>query len=73
MPTVLRTRGFSFFFFSHEGIEPVHIHVKKGDGMAKFWLNPIKLAYNDGFKRLGTARHHFDIGSTRSTTNSSLE
>ena len=29
----------------------MHIHVKKGDGVAKFWLNPIKLAYNDGFKR----------------------
>ena len=51
MPIVLRTRGFSFFFFSHEGSEPAHIHVKKGDGAAKFWLNPVKLAYNDGFKR----------------------
>ena len=51
MPTVLRTRGFSFFFFSHEGNEPVHVHVKKGGGAAKFWLNPVKLAYNDGFKR----------------------
>ena len=51
MPTVLRIRGFNFFFFSHEGNEPAHIHVKKGDGAAKFWLDPVKLVYNDGFKK----------------------
>jgi hypothetical protein len=51
MPTVLRIRGFKFFFFSHEGNEPVHIHVNKGDGAAKFWLGPVKLVYNDGFKK----------------------
>jgi Domain of unknown function (DUF4160) len=51
MPTVLRIRGFKFFFFSQEGNEPPHIHVNKGDGSAKFWLNPVKLAYNDGFKK----------------------
>ena len=51
MPIVLRIRGFKFFFFSQEGNEPAHIHVTKGDGAAKFWLGPIKLAYNDGFKK----------------------
>jgi len=51
MPTVLRIRGFKFFFFSQEGNEPAHIHVSKGDGAAKFWLNPVKLEYNDGFKK----------------------
>jgi len=51
MPTVLRIRGFKFFFFSQEGNEPAHIHVHKGDGAAKFWLNPVKLEYNDGFKK----------------------
>jgi len=51
MPTVLRIRGFKFFFFSHEGNEPAHIHVNKGDGAAKFWLNPIQLKYNDGFNK----------------------
>ena len=51
MPSVLRIRGFNFFFFSHEGNEPVHIHVQKGDGAAKFWLNPVRLAKNDGFKK----------------------
>jgi hypothetical protein len=51
MPIVLRIRGFKFFFFSQEGNEPAHIHVSKGDGSAKFWLGPVKLAYNDGFKK----------------------
>ena len=51
MPTVLRIRGFKVFFFSEEGNEPVHVHVRKGDGVAKFWLDPVKLEYNDGFKK----------------------
>ncbi|HEY5298802.1 MAG TPA: DUF4160 domain-containing protein [Verrucomicrobiae bacterium] len=51
MPTVLRIRGFKFFFFSQEGNKPAHIHVNKGGGSAKFWLRPVKLEYNDGFKK----------------------
>jgi hypothetical protein len=51
MPTVLRIRGFKFFFFSQEGNEPTHIHVNKGGGAAKFWLDPVKLSSNDGFKK----------------------
>ena len=51
MPTVLRIHGFKFFFFSHEGNEPVHVHVRKGDGVAKFWLEPVRLADNEGFKK----------------------
>ncbi len=35
MPTVLRTLGFRFFFFSGEGSEPPHIHVEHGDKVAK--------------------------------------
>jgi hypothetical protein len=47
-PTVLRARGYRFFFFSRE--EPrVHIHVHHTDGEAKFWLEPrIELAQNYG-------------------------
>lgn len=49
MPTVLRINGFRFFFFSNEGKEPVHIHIEKGDGYAKFWLNPIINVTNYNF------------------------
>jgi hypothetical protein len=51
MPTVLRVGGYKFFFFSHEGNEPVRIHVWKGAAAAKFWLGPVRLARNDGFKK----------------------
>jgi len=36
MPTVLRVSGFRFFFYSLEGSEPPHIHVERGDSVAKF-------------------------------------
>ena len=51
MPTVLRVRGYKFFFFSHEGSEPAHMHIWKGGSAAKFWLGPVRLAFNDGFKK----------------------
>jgi len=50
MPTVLRVRRYRFYFFSNEGEEPPHIHVKAAEDQAKFWLDPIALASNYGFK-----------------------
>lgn len=45
-PTILRERGYRFFFFSREETRP-HIHIYCGDGEAKFWLDPqIELARN---------------------------
>jgi hypothetical protein len=50
MPTVLLINGFRFYFFSNEGNEPCHIHVKKGDGKAKVWLQPsVEFEYTYGF------------------------
>ncbi len=49
MPTVLRIRGFRFFFYSKEGTELAHIHVEKGDNVAKFWLDPVELEDSYGF------------------------
>ena len=59
MPTILRIRGYRFFFFSNEGNEPIHIHVEKAGSYAKFWLDPIKIAMEIGFHR----RELKDIGS----------
>ena len=50
MPVVLRVGRFRFFFFSNEGEEPPHIHVASGGDEAKFWLDPIQLAANYGFR-----------------------
>ncbi len=51
MPTILRVEGFQFFFFAADRNEPPHIHVEKGDGAAKFWLNPIELVHYRKFKK----------------------
>ncbi|MBK1731180.1 DUF4160 domain-containing protein [Thiococcus pfennigii] len=48
MPTVLRIRGLRFHFYSDEGTEPAHIHIRSAEGECKFWLSPISLARNRG-------------------------
>jgi hypothetical protein len=50
MPTVLREGRFRFFFFSNESQEPPHIHIKAAENEAKFWLDPVGLAFNHGFR-----------------------
>ncbi|MEO1066026.1 MAG: DUF4160 domain-containing protein [Pseudomonadota bacterium] len=49
MPTLLRWRGFRFFFYSADGSEPPHIHVVKDGKEVKIWLNELKVAVNLGF------------------------
>jgi len=50
MPTVLRSGPYRFYFYSHEPNEPPHIHVDRDDLSAKFWLDPVQLARNFGFR-----------------------
>lgn len=50
MPEVFRKYGFVFFFYSNEGQEPMHIHVRKAGGFANFWIEPIELDYAQGLK-----------------------
>lgn len=49
MPTVLRDGPYSFLFFSSDGPEPPHIHVKRDRQVVKYWLDPVALAKNRGF------------------------
>ncbi len=51
MPTLLRIEGFRFFFYSSERQEPPHVHVEKGDGEAKLWLQPVDLSTRTGSPR----------------------
>jgi hypothetical protein len=45
-PTVLREKGYRFFFFSREETR-MHVHVTCPEGEAKFWLEPgIELSKN---------------------------
>lgn len=50
MPTVLRVGPYRFYFYSHEPNEPPHIHIDRDDKSAKFWVNPVGLARNLGFR-----------------------
>ncbi len=50
MATVLRVGRYRFVIYSNEGNEPPHIHAKADRDEAKFWLDPIALATNYGFK-----------------------
>ncbi len=48
-PTVLQADGYRFFFYARDKDEPVHVHVEKADGRAKFWLVPVAVANRQGF------------------------
>ena len=51
MPTILRIGRFRFFFYSSDRAESPHVHVEAGSGIAKFWLNPVRLAGSRGMAR----------------------
>lgn len=39
---------YRFYVYSHEPNEIPHIHIDRDDQTAKFWLEPVSLAYNLG-------------------------
>ena len=49
MPTVLRWGPYRAFFYSNEGDEPAHIHVRAGNKEVKVWLHDLTVAVNMGF------------------------
>lgn len=51
MPTVLLEGPYRFFFYAGDGNEPPHIHVERGDCVAKLWLSPVRLQHSGGFRR----------------------
>jgi hypothetical protein len=49
-PTIFRSRGYRFYFFSREEPRP-HVHVHHEGGEAEFWLEPtLELARNHGLR-----------------------
>ena len=50
MSEVFREFGFVFFFYTNEGNEPIHIHVRKAAGFAKYWIEPVELELSQGLK-----------------------
>jgi hypothetical protein len=51
MPTVLRVKGYRFSFYSYDLGEPIYVHATKAGCEAKVWLDPLRLAWNEGFRR----------------------
>jgi len=49
LPTVFIINGIKFFFWSNEGNEPIHIHIRKAEFSAKIWIEDYTIAYNYGF------------------------
>ena len=50
MPRVNGIPGpYRFFFYSFDCAEPPHVHVRRERSEAKFWVNPMDLAWNHGF------------------------
>jgi len=49
MPTIADIGPYKFFFYSAEGTEPPHVHVRRDRAAAKFWLMPVHLAYSRRF------------------------
>lgn len=49
VPTILQADGFRFFFYSSDRPEPAHVHVERGNGTAKVWVEPVRLQSSRGF------------------------
>jgi len=49
MPTIEDIGPYKFFFYSAEGAEPPHVHVRRDRATAKFWLNPVYVAQSRRF------------------------
>lgn len=52
MPTVQGIPGpYRVFFFSFDCEEPKHVHVARDRQACRFWLEPLALEFNNGFRR----------------------
>jgi hypothetical protein len=49
VPTILRHRGYRFYFYSSDADEPPHVHVDHSGRTINVWLETLKIAYNDGY------------------------
>jgi hypothetical protein len=50
MPVILREKGYEFSFVMFDLNEPMHVHVRSGRKQAKFWIEPLSLAWMRGYR-----------------------
>jgi hypothetical protein len=51
MPTVLRVGPYRFYFYPSDAPEPPHIHVKRDNAEAKYWLGPVRYERSNHFSK----------------------
>ncbi len=51
MPTILRIRGYRIGFYQADLGEPPHVHVRRQEGNAKFWMKPVEFLDDSGIIR----------------------
>jgi hypothetical protein len=49
VPSIGEIGPYKLFFYSSDGNEPPHVHVRRDRATAKFWLNPIRLVQSRRF------------------------
>ena len=49
MPPIDDIGPYKLFFYSAEGTEPPHVHIRRDRCTAKFWLSPVRLARSRRF------------------------
>ena len=57
MPKIWEHGPFIFYCYVYDLLnEPAHVHVRAGGAEAKFWLQPVRIAWNRGHKSSAIAR-----------------
>lgn len=57
MPRIKNVPGpYHIYFVSFDCAEPPHVHVVRETCEAKFWLNPVRLAYQYGYRNAEVKR-----------------
>lgn len=64
MPTIAIVGPYRVFFYSADGVEPRHVHIERDEGIAKYWLSPVRLARSRGFGP-DSSRHRTARGGAR--------
>ena len=57
MPTTPRSGPYRVYIYSHDLIEPPHVHIDREDMSAKFWLGPVSLVSELGIQAARTPGH----------------
>ncbi|MCX6048714.1 MAG: DUF4160 domain-containing protein [Chloroflexi bacterium] len=50
MPVIFREKGYEFSFVMFDLNEPMHIHVRSGSKQAKYWVDPLSIAWKRGYR-----------------------